>query len=65
MVPWRREPGAEERLRMLFRRVVQLDAEAPAGGARLTKQQLVERLRAVRVPTFAPLGTVRRFAQLA
>ena len=47
MVPWRREPGAEEKLRLLFRRVVQLDAEAPEG-ARLTKQQIVERLRAVR-----------------
>lgn len=46
MVPWRREPGAEQRLRELFRRVVQLDGQAKAG-ARLTKQQLVERLRAV------------------
>jgi hypothetical protein len=47
MVPWRREPGAEQRLRELFRRVVQLDGAGPQSGA-LTKQQLVERLRAVR-----------------
>eukprot|EP01043_Picozoa_sp_COSAG02_P028858 COSAG02_NODE_1770_length_10993_cov_48.074995_3_plen_137_part_00 len=50
MVPWRREPGAEQRLRELFRRVVRLDEVQP--GARLTKQQLVERLRAVSRPDY-------------
>ncbi len=49
MVPWRREPGAEQRLRELFRRVVRLDGEVQPG-ARLTKQQLVDRLRAVSRP---------------
>ena len=44
MVPWRQEEGAEERLRALFRRVVELDK----GAGPVTKQQLVERIRAVR-----------------
>ena len=46
MVPWRQEEGAEERLRALFRRVVELDK----GAGPVTKQQLVERIRAVRSP---------------
>lgn len=54
MMPWRREPGAEQRLRELFRRVVRLDGEIGEvqPGARLTKQQLVERLRAVSRPDY-------------
>ena len=58
MVPWRREPGAEQRLRELFQRVVKLEGEVKPD-ARLTKQQLVERLRAVSLlPWLLRIGIV-------